>query len=934
MKSFLKEVAEALIKDVSNFRELEIIVPNRRTGVFLKKYISECVSKTVWMPKITTIKDIFSANSKLSEAEDVILIYKLYNCFVKHTSTSESFDDFYYWGEIILADFDNIDKYLVDAEKLFSTIVDLKEIDSKFDGYEEDAIEIIKRFWHNVNQAKISSHKEAFLELWMAMYQIYSDYKKELSEKNIAYQGMIYKDVVDNINIGKFNKETYAIVGFNALNKCEKALLHLLKANKSTLFFWDADKYYLDDKYQEAGRFIRENIRVFGAYNNIGIVNNIVNNQCNIDVIMAPSPVSQTKMIAEILNKWVAEEDYIPEKTAIILGDENLLLPLMYSVPNSLEPYNVSMGFPIKNSMTSDFITHLIDLQKRVRGPESSSFYFKDILAILKHSFINIIFPSESKTLQNKLLQDKLIYIESDVLQVNDLFKLIFSSCQSDVRLISNYLIEVVSEMQLQISKVDEFYMDVEFLNKVSIRLNALNTCLIDDNITFNKPEIFFKLISDFIRSASVAFEGEPLEGMQVLGFLETRSLDFDRVIMLSINEGVFPKKSTAQSLIPYNLRKFHELPSIEYQDSIFAYYFYRIFQKVKDVKIIYSSQGGDTSSEASRFISQIKYEFKQKINYHNDGYKVLIDTKIPTYAKKNDANIQKIKDHFNKGFSPKAINTYLNCKFQYYLEYIKKIKEPDKLEEEQDGAFFGRLFHEIMKHLYTPYVGKVINIDDFKNIDDSKIENALSLAIKDVFKSSSDKETEKLKDKIIVDIVRRYVLQMLNYDKKSAPFTILSLEESHQYRFALDSGIEVNLKGFIDRVDLVDGIYRILDYKTGKTDLKVKKTLETLFDESRKYDCNTATQILTYSLIYKRNNKGSKVCPGVININKISDKLDYQLVIDKSTMNSFDDENEELFVSELNTLFANMLDVNTDFMQTENTDNCTYCIYKTICDK
>ena len=669
MKGFLQEVAETVIHNYKNLREIEIIVPNRRTSLFLKKYISESISETIWMPSITTIKDVFYSNSDYKDAEDIILIYRLYKIFAKHTGTNESFDDFYYWGEIILGDFDNIDKYLVDAEKLFSTIVDVKQIDAQFDGYEEDAIDIIKKFWHNVNQAQISKHKDSFLELWKAMSMIYRDFKKELSKDNIAYQGMIYRDVVNLISKCNFEKTEYLIVGFNALNKCEKSIFKHLKSNNNASFFWDADKYFIDYKYQEAGRFIRENIKLFGSHPKNNIDDNIQNSPKNIEVIMAPSPVSQTKMIAEILEDWRKQDDFIPEKTAIILGDENLLIPLMFSIPNSIEPYNISMGYPVKNSMSSNFISHLVSLQKHAQKSNAKiKFYFKDVLALLNHSFLQVRYSKEAKKLETQIIDDKFIYIEAEILQINDFLSLIFSKCNNDVKSISTYMYKTCAELMIQVSDHEEFYMEVEFINRISKRLNALNLCIIEDNIEFLKPDIYFRLISDFIRSLTLAFEGEPLEGMQVLGFLETRSLDFDRVIMLSINEGVFPKKSTAQSLIPYNLRKFYDLPSIEYQDSIFAYYFYRLFQKSKDIRIIYSSQGDDANSEASRFITQIKYELKQEIKFRSDGYKVLIDNKKNSFAKKTLVDIEKIKQHFHAGVSPSAINTYINCKFSYYL--------------------------------------------------------------------------------------------------------------------------------------------------------------------------------------------------------------------------------------------------------------------------
>ncbi|MDD4150838.1 MAG: hypothetical protein PHE33_12505, partial [Bacteroidales bacterium] len=570
MKSFLTEVAEHILKEFKNTKELEIIVPNRRTGLFLRKNLTELTDKTIWLPKITPIQDVFYENSELALAEDITLIYKLYKTFIKHTDSKESFDDFYYWGEIILNDFDDIDKYLVDAQKMFETIVDIKEIDQKFDGYEEESIEIIKKFWYNVNQAKISTHKQSFLELWQAMYAIYSDFKQNLRKENIAYQGMIYKDVAESISSLSFKSSDYVVVGFNALNKCEKHLLNVIKSSSNTQFFWDADQYYLKDKYQEAGRFIRENIRKYPPYSNIGIVDNINNIPKDIEVIMAPSPISQVKLIPEILEEWIKQDGFDPQKTAIVLGDENLLIPLMYSIPESIETYNISMGFPVKNTMSAAFVNHLMMLQQRYRAKDANTkFYFKDVFAILNHTFIQLIDGYKALELKNKITREKTIYVDADEFAGSEILKLIFCPQNETLTSFATYLPNICTQILSKISTSDDFILEAEFLNRILARLVALKDCISDEKIQFESNNIYLKLVNNFLRSLNLAFEGEPLNGLQILGFLETRSLDFDRVIMLSLNEGVFPKTSIAQSLIPYNLRKFHELPSIEFKDSI-----------------------------------------------------------------------------------------------------------------------------------------------------------------------------------------------------------------------------------------------------------------------------------------------------------------------------------------------------------------------------
>lgn len=943
MKSFLEEAAINILEKINDLRTVEIIVPNRRTALFLKKAILTTSAKTTWMPRITTIQEIFNSNSKLIQAEDLLLIYNLYSVFKHHTNTDETFDDFYNWGEIILNDFDDIDKYLVDASKLFSTIKDIKEIDKNFDEYEEKELEIIRRFWTNINQANISIQKEKFLELWDKMFNIYSDFIDTLNDKGIAYQGLIYKTVIQNIHNLNLTKTSYIIIGFNALNKCEKTLFKWLKTHKETYFFWDADLYYLKDNYQEAGKFLRENIKIFPPYNNIGIIDNINTVKRNIDIIAAPSPTSQVKIIPEILDKWMRHQDFDPGKTAIILADESLLIPLMYSIPPQIETYNISMGFPVKNSASASLITHLSLLQQNSRiinhpinsGKNFTRFYYKDVFSIINHSFIKDLFAEESGKIESYILKNKLIYIEASELHVNDFFKILFKCKLTGVNDISGYLLNICSELLVLLAKKEDFITELEFLYKITNRISVLNECINNEKIHFKGNEIYFRLLVNSIKNLSVAFEGEPLEGLQILGFLETRCLDFDRIIMLSLNEGIFPKSSSAQSFIPYNLRKFHELPSIEFQDSIFAYYFYRSIQRAKDIKIIYSSLSGDSSSEVSRFISQIKYELNRSVNiikFHNNGYKINVNTKLNNYATKTEEVLEILKEHLKNGISPKAINEYLNCQFRYYLNYIKKIKEADKIEEEEDGAFFGRLFHQILQYLYEPYIGKTLNKIDFENIvKPINIEAIVIRSLEKVFNLRSDTEIKKYRNKIIVDIVLRYVYRLLEFDKNNTPLSLIGLEKEYELPFFIDQyNSNIKIKGFIDRVDLQNGCYRVLDYKTGKTESKINN-IEQLFTKNRDSKYSTVTQVLLYALMINCDNY---VCPGILNVNELNMNYDYRIFINKLPLETFNNNVKSEFEENLKALFLEILNPDIDFIQTENLNNCRYCPYNIICNR
>lgn len=933
MAKFLNEVASNILKNSSDLSDVCIIIPNRRTELFLKKELFALLNTTSWLPKIITIQNVFESNSKLIVAEDLLLIGKLYKVFKKHTKTEENFDAFYYWGQIILNDFDDIDKYLVDAEKLFTTIKDIGEIDAKFHSIEESELEIIKKFWANIDGSHKSDHKEKFLFLWSKMYDIYIDFRKVLFDEGIAYQGMAYRQLVENINLVNFDKEKYFVLGFNALNKCEKTLLKYLKSNRETKFYWDYDKYYFDNSSHEAARFLRENLRIFGSELNNN--NNISQNRPKVEVISVPTPIAQVKLLDKILTNWSKEANFDVENTAIALGNENLLIPLTNSIPNFVGEYNITMGFPLKNSKAFNFIYHLISLRQNSRNYDNSlKFYYKDITVLLNHIYISHFFADEASKILKFINTEKLIFADLEQHLETEFIKMIFSTKPATAIELLNWFSDITSMCLNNISKDEDFIIEAEFLIKIASNINLIIDSFVAGEIEIQKKDVLFKIIYNSLRSLSLAFEGEPLKGLQVLGFLETRNLDFDKVIMLSLNEGVFPKKSSSQTLIPYNLRKFYELPSIEFQDSIFAYYFYRLFQRAKDIKILYSAQGDETSNgEVSRFVSQIKYESGLDIKFTNKAYKISLSENFKILGSKTPEVIEKVKQHLQKGISPSAINTYLSCQFRYYLRYVLGLKEPDKLEEQEDSAAFGSLLHAIMKNLYSPYKNQIFNKDLFKIIRGKEsLQKAKVLAIKEVFNLKSESQVKDAESKIIVDIVMKYVSRLLDYDSSNAEFSIINLEEEYSRDLNLNNyNLNVKIKGNIDRVDRQSETLRVIDYKTGSVN-KQAEAISDLFAQDRKYDLDILMQVFLYSYILRKD--FDFVCPAVFDLNKLGKNYDFKILLTKNEVINFSDENVQDFEACLIEMFQGFIDPNSNFSQTKTSDNCTYCPFKNICQK
>lgn len=934
MKSFISEVAEYIIKNNDSFKNISIVVPNRRTGLFIKQALADQLQKPAIAPEITPIKEIFTKNSTYTEAEEILLLFLLFECFSKHTDKFQEFDEFYFWGEIILKDFDYIDKYLIDNNKLFANIKDIKEIDSLFDTYDETELEIIKKFWQHIDQAKISEHKHRFLELWEKMNLIFAEFKNKLSERGIAYEGLIYRQVAENINNVSFNKDNYYFVGFSALNRCEHKLFDVLTRENKAKFFWDADQYYISDEIREAGYFIRENIKKFPNAPGFIISDNISQKNFKAEILVAPTEIAQMKLIPQILDDWKDHEDFIPEKTAIILADENLLIPLMYSIPEEFQNYNISMGYPIKSSNAFSFINLLCQLRLNVSLRKNKNhYYFKNVINLLKHGFLSEFFAKECKELEEYIVKNKLIVIEEEVLHKNDFLKKLFTISGNSIKHTTEWLSQLINEVLFMLPENDNFKIEAEFMRKISLRINVLSDTIISNEIDFSDLRTYFRLLQNSLYNLSVPFEGEPLQGLQILGFIETRALDFDKIIMLSINEGHFPKNTAPQSIIPYNLRKFYGLPAIEYQDSIYAYYFYRLFQRAKDIKIIYSAQSQDGKGEASRFISQLEYELK---NISQTGAAYKINTLVPQkiIVKKTKEIISRIKEQLQKGISPSSINTYLNCPLMYYFRYIEKIKEPDKLEEKEDAAYFGSVFHESMNFLYESLPKRVLTERDLDYINNEQnINAAIKKAISSVLKIEEENIDIDQSNTLLAEVVHKYVKLMMDFDKKELPLTIIDLESSHHFMMEINTGEEIincKIEGIIDRIDLKDGVYRVLDYKTGKITKSVK-SLDDLFEDNRKNEFNAITQTLLYSLMYKPA-EDLPICPGLINTNELATKADHKIKINKKLLEIADKDLQNDFLEQLRKKLEILTNNSNDIIQTENYKTCDYCDYKKIC--
>lgn len=952
MQKFLQEISQYILKNHSDgMQNICIVYPNKRAGIFLTKYLSEIITKPVWMPGMFTINSFIQNYTELAVADNFVLNSILFGCYKKLRPGNETFDDFYYWGELLINDFDDIDKYLINPDDLFQNLKAVKEIEKKFSYLTDEQIEVIKQFWNHVDTGKLTKNKEDFISIWQILAQLYRDFNHELKNQKIAYEGMIYRQVTDKMNEKnlpcKYDKIIF--LGFNALNKCEELIFEYFRDLKKAAFFWDYDQFYIKNTYHQAGYFLRNNIKNFPPAE-LFLSDSLLKAK-KINSYSAPSEIAQVKICGEILSK---SEKHELNQTAVVLGDEGLLMPLLYSLPAKIDEFNITMGYPVKDSPLFGLIKNIIDLQTTIlKSKNKKRIYYKNVLNILNHQYISQ-FPSSVNLVKDITTRNK-IYLNTADLQSENIYKLIFYQVEKAEE-ISEYIRNILLSLYFEINKInpedDKKKVENEFIYHFYLLFNRIDNAISQSGglISLN---IYWRILSGMIKNLRIPFEGEPLAGLQIMGLLETRVLDFKNVIILSLNEGKLPATSVGSSFIPYNLRKGFGMQTIEHQEAIFAHAFYRLIQRAENIHLVYTEGTDLGKGEKSRFVSQLMFDLGLDVKNHSVDISIDATTEKRISVPKTD----EIMNHLNKygseitngsKLSPSGINTYLDCSLKFYFRYIAGLKEADEVSEEVDNQLLGNLFHEVMQQLYKEFTGKNILKSDFENLlkNESIIHDAIIYAFnKHYFKQSDRKEPLAGKNSLIYEILVYYVKQMIRRDSDYAPFTIISLEKEYQTDLnLLVNGIEKRIKlyGKIDRVDKKGNCIRILDYKTGNDKLNIK-TMESLFEKGKSDRNKAVFQTFVYSLLFIRNQtETSEINPGIIQVKNLYDsESEFGIKIKPDRKSG-----SEIRVTDFNDFisdFENKINLavseifNPDFAFDQVSDDmkiCGYCPYHVFCGR
>lgn len=932
---FLERVAKQIISENQNsFEDVAVVFPSRRAGLFFKRELGKQIGKPFFAPEVFSIEDFASKVANLFPTERLKLIFEMFKVYKKFFG-EETFDNFYNWGNILLKDFDDLDKNLVNPEKFFRIIKEYKEIDDNFAAELEDYDSYIS-FWQTFSNEPITSHKQSFKELWEKLNSIYNEFVSVLRSKKTGYNGMIFREAVNKIRQKDFisGYEKIYFAGFNYLSKSESEILSTLQTNENALILWNADEYYTEKiPGHEAGRLLNKNFKKFERdKNDIRWITNDFANEKNISVYSSSTNIAQAKTVSQILS-GVKNPSV---DTAIILPDESLLFPILNSLPENVKRINVSMGYPLKLSTFHSLIEAYIRLHSNMKSDSGGEkFYFKDVFRILSSPIVtpSYIYNEENSVkisdFRKKVFEQKTIYIKSsDLPQKIKMLDIIFRRVESVDSLFSN-----IEELVLEISVADKKHIskfELEFIMNYLQFLRQLRGTLIEYGTNIDL-KTFWKLYMDVIRESRLPFKGEPLEGVQILGLLETRNLSFENVIIISLNEKIIPGNRFSESFIPFNLRKSFGISTFEdYQDST-SNYFYNIIKDAKNVHLIHTndmSEKGD--GEQSRYIAQMEMELPQynpetKIKKLSVDFPAKANTDTEISVQKDVAMFKDFLER-NRVLSPSALNYYVNCSLKFYFAYILKLREPEDPIEEIDGKTLGIILHKVMELLYNDFTGREVTSSDVEELIRKSPVVVESVMRNDPFYIRDLNTGSNL---ITKKIIQRLVKRLLYSDKEYAPFKIISLEtESDKYKIEteISESRDLALGGRIDRVDEKNGVIRIVDYKTGalgntKSDIEI----EQLFKDPK---FKELLQTFLYTYMYIKSTGAKDVTATLLSLKNKGE------LVGNVIAQPFSNEQISDFEKELTVLLNEILNTDIPFQQTDDLKRCEYCPYISICGR
>jgi len=933
--SFLGHVAEELLaKYGHDLRSICIVMPNRRAAQFLyKELANRNNNKPIWAPVIKTSVQLLREYSKLLNADRLVLLNELFKIHTTITGRVEPLHKFFPWGEILLADFNDIDKYRVPAQILYTNLSAEKEITLDFSYLTEKQLEAIRLFWGEF-AANEKDAKAAFTEIWQNLFPIYDTFRNTLLEAGIGYEGMIYRDAADKIGknwvSGQFKE--YVLVGFNQLDSCERELFDTIITRENHSFYWDYDQHYVSNPKHEAGLFARRNKKYHSVDN---LQNALYESKANIHFLATSTDSGQAQWIGKIMQ----ENHLNPGNTGIILPKEEILPSLLTALPAHYPKVNITMGYPIYYSSIYPLAEAVFNLKKRTKTGKENVWYYVPLLKkIFQNPYIQSILNTDE---QGKLEAWKLrMYVSKNEIEeaLPELGKTLFSKNNLEY-----FYEDFLNTLALIQNKAEDKLpiIDKQIIPIVYKELHRLYELVNAEEFKEN-PDDQLKIIQSTLRSLKVPFIGEPVEGLQIMGPLESRSLDFENVIIPNMNEGAFPGDGSDSTYIPLSLRQAFGMPGPEEKLAAQAYFFYRLLHKAKNVYLLYNTEAdGLSSGEKSRYLWQLENELAH-LNYtqYTLSNQFIAGSETEIIVEKTPAIMEELLKYTTheggkKSISPTALSSYLSCSLKFYFNKIAKLKEDETLEDEVDSRKFGNILHETLENLYLPYKDKTIQSADIKEMK-NRLNEILDEAFNKAVNENSGFEIEA-ENIIIRELIKEYALKVLNHDDTRVPFKLVATELGKEFDEALfyhlplsEHNYKVRFFGIVDRIDEKDGVIEIIDYKTGKVDLKLSK-VEDIFSERKSGEKKAILQTFIYEEMYKESKDPHAITKaGIYSLKEVQDPLKYLQIGKKENMEEIKSE----ILNQLQIALDKLYTPDISFKQTEEVSNCIYCEFRGICNR
>lgn len=959
MESFLKLVAADLYKHTKgNLAHTAVVFPNKRAGLFFNEYLAQESDSPIWSPAYVSISELFRSLSPWEVGDPVKLVCELYKIFRRETQSTETLDDFYFWGEMLISDFDDADKNKVDTDKLFSNLQDLRNIMDDYTFIDDEQEEAIRQFFQNFSIERRTALKERFISLWDVLGNIYKGFRESLASQNIAYEGMMYRHVIEHLDVDKLPYEKYVFVGFNVLNKVEHTLFTQLKDAGKAVFYWDYDEFYMKENRQavthEAGEFIRRNLRDFPSPLSGELFKNLSKPK-EVHYIASSTENAQ----ARYLPQWIRNNLTTPEKeTAVVLCNEALLQPVLHSLPAEVKHVNITMGFPLSQTPVYSFLIALLELHTHGFNFKSGRYTFQSVVTLLKHPYTRQL-TGQAELLEKELTRNNRFYPLPGELGKDEFLTRLFTPLSGNLNLcirLSETLQQVAGIYQANTSGTEDTdafnQLYRESLFKAYTTINRFRTLIEEDELTV-QSETFRRLLVKVLSATNIPFHGEPAIGMQVMGVLETRNLDFRHLVLLSVNEGQLPKSGGDSSFIPYNLRKAFGMTTIEHKIAVYAYYFYRLLQRAERITLMYNtSSDGLNRGEWSRFMLQFLIEWPHPITRQfleagqsPQGISPITVEKTPDVMRRMQSLFD-VRANPKAKFSPSALNYYLDCPLKFYYRYVAGLSAPDEVSAEIDSATFGSIFHYAAEHIYKDLTthGKVINKEALETLlrNEVKLQDYVDTAFKKLFFNVPQNEKPEYNGVQLINsaVIARYLKQLLQNDLRYAPFTFIAseMEVDEPIDIQTPKGvIKSRIGGIIDRMDSKDGTLRIVDYKTGG-DADTPPHVESLFIPDKKRS-NYVFQTFLYAAIMCRKQPTMKIAPALLYIHRAATET-YSPVIQmgeprkpKEAVEDFSKYEKE-YRERLQGLLEEIFNPEKSFTQTEIIEKCTYCDFKALCKR